>query len=743
MPIRLQSAFSAYLVELIILTTVYVNSDTAAFALDPELTNYKSGIDVHWGGEKGSAYQEEYWYHDKLVSDTKTVYLRSDTEIKMRHNERNIGTLAGRTKVVIGADGGGQIRYEVDKIWGERLLWAHPTTPKKNAYAEPFTLGSLSYEQGTPVVGTVGARPNTPLESQDFYWRGMLDSVGDEWHVLMYADDDQSLGSLYDDAWASDGKFVLLVVNPKTPALTIRATGNDQFYTTPAWTYWTNKIHDQTTYLSHVTGDVSFELHDIYGNQIHYRINDGAWINSGASTVTLTQSSFNDGENSLQYYYEGNVSFTKTRRIVKNPSHPGRTELHGDRVWGGVSAWEKFQDRATRAPYSGRISAAQTDGGTGQTNWDALGHTGLRFGGANWPHRNFYASNNALIARHLGFTAKRVGTTKSYAQYAKEKMLESVLNQSPVGYEANNWAALAIPAADTVYRGYWDVNQVYDAAITYDVLMNGYRSDQQPSGITPVEDYFIRDQLASWVHLSALQLGGFVSPTDTGMWSTSRNIGATMITLVMPSYSTPYYGTSGIDGNTTTYSWAPFMTSNYTWKDLFLDHDYTKSTYPHGPTLSYGLEGPATTDALIRPPGTPQVWVDKTAYASFNQCGHNIYIYANLQALYGDMSKHPNLLNYLDQITAGTLYGGKGDVTIPHRQHAITVLNNRFPTAARNAIQWIQGLPSADQNSDDQAMIEAGLLGLFFYDDNYFGVEPTPTLGKIPSAPANIKVVLQ
>ena len=40
-------------------------------AADPELTNYKCGIDVVWGGTKGTEYQEEYWYHDKLVYDMK------------------------------------------------------------------------------------------------------------------------------------------------------------------------------------------------------------------------------------------------------------------------------------------------------------------------------------------------------------------------------------------------------------------------------------------------------------------------------------------------------------------------------------------------------------------------------------------------------------------------------------------------------------------------------------------------
>ena len=86
---------------------------------DSELTNWKGGIDVLWGGAKGTAYQEEYWFHDKLVNDTKAVWIRADTTISMRHNDRNMGTTSGRGKVLIGADGGGLIRYKIDEIWKE------------------------------------------------------------------------------------------------------------------------------------------------------------------------------------------------------------------------------------------------------------------------------------------------------------------------------------------------------------------------------------------------------------------------------------------------------------------------------------------------------------------------------------------------------------------------------------------------------------------------------------------------
>ncbi len=738
MPTRRLSSQSGILAFLIGATCAL---HSPALAQDTELSNSKSGIDVIWGGAKGSAYQEEYWYHDKQLWDTKTVFIRDNTTINMSHNERNVGTVSGRGKTVIGAAGGGQIRYQLDKLWSEKELWAHPTATKKPAYTAPFTLASQFYDISTPVVGTTGARPGFAQNDANFYWRGLVDSVGDEWHVLMYADDDQSLGSIYDDSWASDGKWTLLVVNPKTPALTVRKSGNAQFYTTPAWTYWVPKIHDQTTYIDAGSGTVSFEIHDIYGHNVFYRINNGNFINAGSSTAILTQNNFNTGINTLQYYYAGNESYVRTRKVVKNPTHPGLSENHGNRVWGGPAAWAEFQSRATRAPYSTQITAAQKADNSGQPDWDNLSRKDLRFGGSNWPHKSPPTSNNALMAKYLGFTAQRAGANKSYAQYAKEMLLESVLAQSAVGYEASYWAAMAIPAADTVYRGYWDVNPVYSAAITYDILMDGYRSDQLTGGITPIEDYFIRDLLASWVHLSAIQMGGFVNPTDTGMWTTSRNVGATMITIVMPQYSSSYYGTSGMDGNSTVFTWAPFKTNNYTWKDLFVDLDNPLGTYPEGPILKYGMEGGISDGALIREPGTTQIWGDKTAYASFSQCGHNIYYYANMLAMYGDINSHPILLNYIDQITKGILYGSKGDTSTPMRQHAITLLNKNFPTAAFNNTAWVQSLPTNDVNSVEQAMTDAGLMGIFFYDDTFYGTgspNPTPMPGA-PGAPQSFR----
>ena len=117
--------------------------------MDSELTNYKGGIDLHFGdsattaADKGVGYQEEYWYHDKLINDTKAVWIRDSTAISFGHNSRNVASINNnRPKSVIGASGGGQVRYKIDGLWQE-LQWApsyNGTGTLYPAYSAPFNL---------------------------------------------------------------------------------------------------------------------------------------------------------------------------------------------------------------------------------------------------------------------------------------------------------------------------------------------------------------------------------------------------------------------------------------------------------------------------------------------------------------------------------------------------------------------------------------------------------------------------
>jgi hypothetical protein len=131
-------------------------------AEDTELTNYKTGIDLHFGNsastatDKGVAYAEEYFYFDKVLDDHKVVYIKAGTDITMSHNARNIaGDPGGSDSYVAAATNIGQIRYKVD---GDHKFNVSPLS--WTAYTAPFAFEDLDYglygDSGTKVVGTYG-----------------------------------------------------------------------------------------------------------------------------------------------------------------------------------------------------------------------------------------------------------------------------------------------------------------------------------------------------------------------------------------------------------------------------------------------------------------------------------------------------------------------------------------------------------------------------------------------------------
>jgi hypothetical protein len=119
---------------------------------DAELTNYKSGIDVIWGGTKGTDYYEEYFYHDKLVNDAKVVYIKSTTPITMSHNARNNAFyhVEDGGLQIIGANGKdgvpnsgdeGIIRYKIDRDRQYLYKWSDSKARTQTALVLPaYTL---------------------------------------------------------------------------------------------------------------------------------------------------------------------------------------------------------------------------------------------------------------------------------------------------------------------------------------------------------------------------------------------------------------------------------------------------------------------------------------------------------------------------------------------------------------------------------------------------------------------------
>ncbi len=177
-------------------------------------------------------------------------------------------------------------------------------------------------------MGTSGAKPGIPQNEQarnSFYWRGMLDSAGEEWHSITVA---RELPSRAKDSEynVTDGKMFVFIVDPKAPCLSVSASGDAQFYTTPPKFYFLPQIHSQTTYILPRKGAVNVRLRDLDGRSISYRITQkgkepATFINSEAGDITLPDDKFSEGESTLEYY-SSDPKNTASRKIVKNPPFP-------------------------------------------------------------------------------------------------------------------------------------------------------------------------------------------------------------------------------------------------------------------------------------------------------------------------------------------------------------------------------------------------------------------------------------
>lgn len=702
----------------------------AGRAQDAELTNYKSGIDVTWGGTKGTDYYEEYFFHDKLSSDAKVVYIKSSTAITMSHNARNLvnGDVVGANGLDGVATSGdeGQIRYKIDR--DRQVLWfwtQHTTSPRvlAPAYAAPFTLASQTYDGSTAVVGTTGGNGGAITSKTAYYYRGIVDSFGDEWHVLTYADDDIFMLPLDIKYRASDAKSVLLVVNPKTPCFTARVTGTGQFFTTTPKAAFTPKIVDQTTYIAPgSSGTVTIELRDINGNNVFYRINGGSYTNAGASTVTLSDSAFSTGSNTLEYYYAGNAAYTKTRTVVKNPTHPSLAEAHGNYLWGDTTGYNTVLSRITRAPYLSTYNYYKTSGAfsaSGQTAWDSWYHTGQRVA------TEFDPLTNAFVAKVEGFTYTRSGATKSYGQYTKEMLLENERTQNPTCFEFSH-SGDASGNRELHAFGYYEAKQPLCTAFAYDIMVANFRDDQVTGGITAIEDYFVRDTLASFAY-EAMQWSMDGTAFAPGMWGGARIMCSAMIAMIMPEYSTAYYGTSGFGTVQTTYPLCPFQDDELTWKEALFDETAPKTAWPNH-TWGTGISNNGSEELFYTAGVTEKGrtfeegdWTSKAAYFSSGQMGQWFGYWANMAKMWGSGFTNSRLEIVIERATAGTIWSGDSAGPYQFRSSMLLHLNSRWPNAAENAAAWVKTLPSNDGNSVQTWLSNAKVLGFAWYDDTYYG----------------------
>lgn len=455
--------------------------------------NYRSGISVSPGGTNGTDYMVESFYHDALLARDVT-WVRGATEIAMTTNDLNTAGRSGLQATRVGAAGGGLIRYRVDgdMHWGPMWVGNGKYGTNLNpAYSAPLTFAALQYPaaQGSlSVLGRTGDNgvvlTSTQASRKSYFHYGHLDTVGDEVHVIHVGHDDSAFLTNDTNFQASDGKSHIFITNPKTAAIQVRATGNAQFYTTPLKKYFIPRIHNQTTYILPRTGTIEVELKDLFGADVHYRINGGPWVTH--ANPVLTASAFSDGSNTLEWYVTGNESFVKSRTIVKNPTWPSAGESHGLVFFGSTGNRAAALARTTQGPYAwfwNRI----------KTRWDKADRdqwSGRQPGGRFVPRG---ALLNAMCAQFYGVTATVAG--KTYANWAKEMVLENGRMLDNVGFELFHTQNHR-PTMELTYRGYWDCYSGMHTALAYDILISIYRSDMHADGITPIEDLYIRDCIA-------------------------------------------------------------------------------------------------------------------------------------------------------------------------------------------------------------------------------------------------------
>lgn len=632
------------------------------------LTNHKSDIALAVSGVNGTDWVFERWYHDPLIDDHGVIYLKADARISL---SRKTG------------DDGAVIRYKIDRDLGYRGAWSLRFNKIEElyllpAYTEPLSFAKLTYapeRPDLPVLGTTGPNPGTRHEMSrasyfDHWYTGLRDAAGDEWHSLTVGTDASVLmesGKIKDRSenmrlTGANGKIHHLIVNPTTPAIWFSvATPEAQWYTTPAKAYFIPILHEQTTY---VTDGVRIALANIMSDKpVHYRFDAQPFApyRGPIDVATLT-----DGPHVLECWYdEGRV---RRRAIVKNPPFPSDRDRfadgggHGRLVWKDAAELDairaRLQDGSTpvRKTLKARYELLLKNGseyGSGRDWFEKVRGKGDRIG----LDANTFPFINAFIVKLKG-----LADSLPHARAAKAMLLENELSIDPVGYELDmNFMCVPSHTART-NLGYYKGRGYVALAHAYDLLIMDYRAPRHAGGFTPIEDLKVRDLLASFILLSLHDRQGQLCHLGMGISMVSRSIASLVGAMAMPSYDTPYYGTSGFDGTAASHAWVPFPDQQATWKELFYLDSVPSRPYPNQvfklgmlskETLGFtmpGLKksgGDATgTYGNIKEDGMSAYGQNSIAYNSFALMGFMFGVYSNTLRLHPG---HGQDLAYLDR----------------------------------------------------------------------------------------------
>lgn len=560
------------------------------------LENRKSGISLLLSGANGTDWAVERFYGDPSIA-IQVVYLKSDVEMSLAHNENNTVTNIYYSQHVIGADGADGSPDSGDEgviYWKMDLdLKAHNYTAGSDSlpdycrvYSGPFTFDGMTYD-GTDdtlaVLGTTGDNGgewgSLPRSTSQRWAYGQQDAFGNEWHTLTYWDDDYQLltasGTNVHRQACSDGHCVFICVNPQTPVLQLHAPDGEQFYTTPAKTYFIPKIWDQTSY---VTDGVLLSFVNLTnGEAVQYRVDGGAWQTFSAGSPPAASAVIPVEQTPVTLEYRcGPDGVVASRTVVRNPVYPGQSEEHGFMLWADEAGRLAVRDRLKNVQPWKKSYADQLSGrDTPATFQDRRGQ---------W--RAVPNSCGSIQADGICVALEGADAVPHIADNGRQRLLRLGRLQ-PIGTEIN--VNSSTPAKDYMNELGQTMQGFGDAAMGYDLLVAHFRGDQVTGGITPIEELLMRDNLAK-VARCMLQMRANWSAHPGGgdtHWSHGYDLAVQQIAMAMPTYKTPFGGASGADMTTVNdladalgEYWNPYPYQGATWFEVTTDPEVDTPGHP-------------------------------------------------------------------------------------------------------------------------------------------------------------------
>lgn len=558
------------------------------------ISEYKSGISLQVLGTYGVDYLVENWYHDPKIDPRCTVYLKSTTAIDLKHNAANITgwregsdqAHGGPALVSVSGRPAGTIRYRVDQEYGRRGNWGFGDGPQYPAWPGNQNFAAMRYanDASLPVVGVTGPVPGVspgPLTcgeiNRTYYWRGVVDPFGDEWHTIAVGDDDSANTDLNHNAWQSDGKVYCFVVNPATPCISFVAhDAAAQFFTTPPKAYWVPHIAAQTTYFD---GNVTLEVGAFDVAKCRYSLvragSPASWQDYTGPVDISTLTADVDYTLSCRIGPSGQI---KTRTINRaHAVYPSDGETHpGHILWANNAERDhiiaRCKDTLDTTPRRHLWRSTFNQVGTGAGGLPPL-LDGYRI---RWQDNHV----EGIIAFRAFVDG--VGVDTGLEAWLHDALLDNNLSLDPVGVELNH--DNGTPCQEVNAFGYYTAQVPFGIAMAYDMLIATNRKPARSYGWTAVEDHKIRHMLAGFAHASMLyytdaQFGGGW-PTgnggrDYGMWGTAWLVSAQIIAMVMPEFDSSVYGTSGAPSGSvpSPHLWCPYKDMAISWWNMCNSQD--------------------------------------------------------------------------------------------------------------------------------------------------------------------------